>query len=439
MKEMIKKELSKTDFIDVLREGKKSDYHLDLKKYFGGLDRLVQIQQEWPIFEGNNARFHLEDYMELKGYKLSLFSYVDDGALFQSRFSDIEYAPGKYKNCIEDGNFWVTSKKDPKVSFLLNSRTSKYDKAYDLNITCVQGHTKVAEDLIRDFREYIREKNIYKKQKFRGDLSFIKHDKVYTWDDLILNEETFELLQHNLLTVLTRREIYNSFGVSHKRGVILAGSPGTGKTLVGKILCSLMKDWSFLWISPGDLQRIDTLKSYCSLAREIAPTILFLEDLDLHFQSRDANAQNSLLGELMNQLDGIDDVSNIIVIGTTNRPGDLEAALAKRPGRFDKIINFEVPDKPAIKRMLENFGGDRLSKDIDWDKVLTSAVGMSGAQVKEVLTQAILKLLDNPNFKESQPIKFTTEDLLRAVKVCKKKDFSPQKVGFMNEVESAFD
>lgn len=130
---------NKVKLVESLREGKKSDYLCKLEKYFDNLDHVVHTQQEWPLHEGHNARFHLQNFMDLKGFKLELFSYVDEGVLVPSRFSDVEYAPDKYKSCIEDGTFFVTKKDDEKVTFLLSSRLSRYDRTYDIGLTCHQG------------------------------------------------------------------------------------------------------------------------------------------------------------------------------------------------------------------------------------------------------------------------------------------------------------
>lgn len=430
-------ETTQHKLVKVLRDGRKSDYLCKIEKYFGNLDHVVDTKQEWPIHEGHNARFHLQDFMASKGFVLELFSYIEDGTLFPSKFSDVEYGPNKYKSCIEDGTFFVCKKDDPKVTFLLTSRMARYDRTYEIGITCLEEQVKLSEDLIREFREYIVDHNIYRKQKLHGDLSFIKQDIKYSWDDLLLDPDTFNLLQQNLLTVLDKREVYAKLGITTKRGIILSGDPGTGKTMVGKILSSTLTDWSFLWISPGDLQRIETLRTYCQLAKIIAPTILFLEDLDLHFKDRDVNASSSMLGELMNQLDGIDDISNIVVIGTTNKPGDLEAALAKRPGRFDKVIKFDKPSEATVKKMYERFSKDRLG-EVDWDKVLVASKGLTGAQIKEVLNQAMLKLIDNSKFDASKPIKLSTKDILDGIKASKNKDFSSPTVGFSPLERAAF-
>lgn len=413
------------DFAQAIREGTANAYVLHLQKHFGGVDTLVRVHEEWPIAEGNNARFHLEDFVKEEGYKLQFFNYHTEGEVFPCKFSDVEYSPNKYKNCLEDGKFFLSK---GKQSFLMHSSMSKYDRVYELGITCPREHMEEAQQLIRKFRKYIEVHNIYKGARFKGDLSFVKQDKEYTWDDLVVDDATRQQIQRNLLTVLQNRQLHSKFSISTKRGIILSGEPGTGKTMLGKILCSTMKDWSFLWVSPGDLGRIENLKGYCHLAKTISPTILFLEDLDLHFQSRDSNAENSLLGELMNQLDGIDDVSNVVVVATTNRPGQLEDALAKRPGRFDKVIHFGKPDSKTLQVMFERFGEGKLA-EINWEKLLRSAEGSTGAQVKEIITQAILSRLDSASFDEKEEFKLTTSELVAAARTCKGKDFTSA-VGF---------
>lgn len=423
-------ENTKKSLVDVIRSSHKGEYILKLTEYFGGsVDDLVEFRQEWPLHEGNNARYHLEAFMANEGYKLQLFTYDNHENFTPCRFSDIEYAPDKYKSCPEEGNFLLQHKEHPERKMLLVTCASKYDRLYYLSLFCSVKVVDEAKNLIRRFREYIDKNNIYKRQKIQGSLDFIKQDRPYSWDDLVLDPKTLQTLQQNLLTVLTKREIYASLGISSKRGIILSGPPGTGKTMCGKVLCSTMPDWSFIWVSPGDLSRVENIKAYCDLAKTIAPTILFLEDLDLHFQSRDSNAESSLLGELMNQLDGINDVSNIVVIGTTNKPGQLEEALAKRPGRFDKIIKFGNPTREVREQLFQKFGAGKLG-DIDWDKLAVEAKDLSGAQVKEVITQAILKILDKYTSGEPPKIQLSTDDLIESIRAGKGKDFTPSSLGF---------
>lgn len=425
---------TKQDLVDVIRLSKINDYHLALKEEFGSLDNLIKLSQTWPRYEGINARYYLDVFPELEGFSSQLLSYMEDDVLYPSRFSDIEYAPKKMKNCLERGNLLLKSKTDPTLKFLLETSDDKYDGTYEISITTPLEKREIAEQFLRKFREYVLSHNIFKGHKIAGNLGFIELDHKYSWDDLLVDDLTMKALKRNLVTVLENRQRYADFGVTSKRGLILSGEPGSGKTTVGKILCHTMPEWSFLWVGPGDLGRISDLKKFCEVAKAIAPTILFLEDLDMHFQSRDTNAFNSMLGELMNQLDGIEDVSDIVIVGTTNRPGELEAALAKRPGRFDQVIKFEKPDASVRRRMLERFSQGKLKPDVDWEKVLLNTDGLTGAQLKEVLNQGFLRILDQADFKPKEPILLGTMDLLEGAKICRGKDFSIP-VGFANRAQ----
>lgn len=429
---------TKKQLVEVIKEGKISDLEKKVFEFFGSIDNLIEFDETWPRHEGLTSRYCLEEFLKSRNLELSIFSYVEEGYLRPSRFSDVEYAPGKYRSCLERGSFFVWSK-DKKIKLLVQADESRYEDRFIFSVICAQSDTEYATTFVREFRQYCVDHNIFKKQKLRADLAFIKQEKSYSWDDLVLDKDTSNAIKTNLLTILNKNVLYSKFGVSHKRGIIFSGEPGTGKTLVGKILCSTLTDWSFIWVSPGDLGRVEKLKAYVGLAKAIAPTILFLEDLDMHFQNREVNGYNSMLGELMNQLDGIEDVNNVIVVGTTNRPGELEKALAKRPGRFDKVIEFKKPEGQLQRKMFEVFGKDRLSDDIDWVKILSHTKNFTGAQIKEALNMAVLTALEKAS-DSIQDIKLSTDQLLDGVKSAAGKDFSvPSQVGFTSSASPAYD
>lgn len=420
---------TKQTLIDIIRSGQTSQWILKLGKYFTSLDSLVEVNRDWPKFEGLNARYHLDTFFsKVKGYEVSLFNYIDEDARRPSYYSDVEYSPKKFKSCLESGTL-VLHQGEGKPVFLLTIRDDRYERTTELALVTDLAWKEAGEDLLREFRDYIRDNSIFKRQKFGGNLQFLEVGK-HSWDDLLLDEGTLKLLQRNLLTVLDNRELYKKFGASSKRGIILSGPPGTGKTMLGKILCNTMNEWTFIWLSPGDLSRTSDLKLFCQLARDTAPSIIFLEDLDLHFQSRDSAAFNTMLGELMNQLDGIEDLDNVIVIGTSNRPEELEKALAKRPGRFDKIIELGTPSEKVREQMLRKFSKGQLSDDVDWKSVIKATEKFTGAQMKEVVNQAVLTQIDKGLVADKESLSLSTEDLLSAVNACKDKDFAPIKMGF---------
>lgn len=183
-------------------------------------------------------------------------------------------------------------------------------------------------------------------------------------------------------------------GVRAHSGLILSGPPGTGKTSLGRELMS-RAGCSFLWVTPGDLRSAQAVEETFALARWLAPTIIFLEDLDLVAESRDRVHQSSLLGELMNELDGLGEDVPVLTIATTNRLAVVEEALRNRPGRFDQVIEIGPPDDELRAALLSNrLRGCRIDpRDLAW--LSAQLKGATGAEVEEMVNRSItLALLD---------------------------------------------
>lgn len=115
--------------------------------------------------------------------------------------------------------------------------------------------------------------------------AFLRLDRPYTWEEMVLDSATRAEIDCHILQFLDRLRRCRAFGLSLKRGILLVGPPGTGKTLLGKILCSNLPT-TFIWVSPGEMDNPPQLQRLFSLARELQPTILFLEDLDLYASRR---------------------------------------------------------------------------------------------------------------------------------------------------------
>ena len=202
----------------------------------------------------------------------------------------------------------------------------------------------------------------------------------------------------------------------------------TGKTLLGKILCNVI-DWTFVWVTPRHLQDARDVTRIVSMCRDLSPTILFLEDIDLFGGNRHNNSNVGVLGELMNQLDGIQENRNIITIATTNNVEVLEKALLKRPGRFDRVIEFTEPKGNNIVQMLKLFSkGVNLDPDVNFDILAKSLQGLTGAQIKELVSLAILYAIDVKSYNENKVLFVKISHFQQALPSVKKKDY--KSVGF---------
>jgi ATP-dependent 26S proteasome regulatory subunit len=172
-----------------------------------------------------------------------------------------------------------------------------------------------------------------------------------------------------------------------KRGILLHGPPGSGKTLSAMYLVAQMPGRSVLLLTGAGMGSIETA---CNLARLLAPATVILEDVDLigtqrHRQTVDANA---LLFELLNQMDGLADDTDILFILTTNRPDILEPALASRPGRIDQALEIPPPDADCRRRLFALYSRGLRLELTNMDRLIERTAGVSGAFIRELLRKA---------------------------------------------------
>jgi hypothetical protein len=206
-------------------------------------------------------------------------------------------------------------------------------------------------------------------------------------DELILPDEVRKRIERHTLSFSRHAETLRAAQRHLKRGILLHGPPGTGKTLTAMYLVSQMPGRSVLLLTGAGMRSIEAA---CNLARMLAPATVILEDVDLigterHMQTVGANA---LLFELLNQMDGLADDTDILFVLTTNRPDILEPALASRPGRIDQAIRVPPPDATCRRRLLELYARGLELELADWDRLIARTEGVTGAFIRELLRKA---------------------------------------------------
>lgn len=195
-----------------------------------------------------------------------------------------------------------------------------------------------------------------------------------TWDDIVIDPETKKI-------IVQQTKMFQTTGKRSKRGILIHGEPGNGKTLLGKILAHTLDCHCFYITSQTfDTGAAKQLSMLFELARLLKPSILFFEDIDLIVgKKREENAYKGFLGELLNQLDGPQRNEQMLVMATTNDITALDDALANRPGRFDVKIEFGNPNETNRSALLS-----RLITVKNLDPYVELTNGLSCAQVNEV-------------------------------------------------------
>ena len=248
----------------------------------------------------------------------------------------------------------------------------------------------------REWEEYARGHSYLRGQAFFADGQIIERARKYTWDNILLAEPARRLIRVHVEGFLRNREVLRSHGVKARRGLILSGPPGTGKTLLGKVLADTLEGASFMWVSPRHVQNPASFQEILEVARFTAPTVVFLEDLDLFGEEREGGG-GMCLGELMNQLDGAVDNEDLVTIATTNRLDVIEKALRNRPGRFDRVIEMNEMDEMCRRKLLARLLAKAEVSPEDMSYLVEATREYTGAQVQELANTLYILSADSDN------------------------------------------
>jgi hypothetical protein len=204
---------------------------------------------------------------------------------------------------------------------------------------------------------------------------------------LILPEDLLKRIERQAMGLSKHATRLKAAGRHLKRGILMHGKPGTGKTLSAMYLAAQLPDRTVIVLTGGAVGSIETA---CGLARLLEPATIILEDVDLIGTEREHQtvSANALLFELLNQMDGLGEDADVLFILTTNRPDHLEPALSARPGRIDLAIEVPLPDESCRKRLLELYGKGLTLALADIDVWVRRTKGVSAAFIRELLRKA---------------------------------------------------
>jgi ATPase family associated with various cellular activities (AAA) len=212
-------------------------------------------------------------------------------------------------------------------------------------------------------------------------------------DEVVLPEGRLEQMERHTINFSEHAEELLKAGRSLKRGLLLYGLPGTGKTLTVMYLISRMPERTTLLTTGSGMGLIQTV---AAMARQLAPSMVVLEDVDLVAQERTTPGFGArpVLFELLNEMDGLRDDQDVIFVLTTNRPDILEPALAARPGRIDLAIELPLPDAEGRRRLLDLYSRGVTLDGVDVGGLADRTEGATPAYIKELLRKATLQSLD---------------------------------------------
>jgi ATP-dependent Clp protease adapter protein ClpS len=396
----------------------KKFYHAPqaLASHFAGIptDRLVTTSRQFPghmradvqagidrLFSTSPLRFfgiHEEQRYET----LSFAALLRDGrhaqAIAPAQYHDVDIGESAPVKCLENGLWLCRTEDDLRYAVVLSAHREYSREAGTRIEIAVPAGAEGAEFVQRCFTEL--ERAVNDARCYRGKVLSLDVERGYSGrttgimvhkvplvqrDDVILPDATLKLLDRNVLDFVGNRPKLRHLGQSTRKGILLYGPPGTGKTHTIRYLASNLPDHTTLIITAA---QIGALAQYMSLARLLQPAMVVIEDADLVARDREqmsSACDEVMLNELLNEMDGLKQDADILFVLTTNRPEQLERALASRPGRIDQAIEVPVPNETGRKKLVQLYGRGLPLGEAIVGEAAQRTEGVSAAFIKELM------------------------------------------------------
>ena len=256
--------------------------------------------------------------------------------------------------------------------------------------------TAQAQEVHRELAELRSRLNVYRGQvlEMQGDGTIeFPALPATAREDVVLPEQVLRRVERHTVDVAARRGELRAAGQHLKRGLLLYGPPGTGKTHTTRYLVQRLEGTTVFLLSGRALPLIGMVTE---LARELQPSAVVLEDVDLVAEDRGyGDGASPVLFELLDAMDGAAADADLLFLLTTNRADLLEPALAARPGRVDVAVEIDLPEPDARRRLFEVYSrGVRLAVEpADVDAVVERTAGVTASFLKELVRRAVLESL----------------------------------------------
>jgi hypothetical protein len=318
---------------------------------------------------------------------------------------------GEVRPCVRCGMYLVTEG-EVRTAALLRAASPEYGQER-VSVQLVSTDPAAAGRAAVEIRAAALEHNVFRGKVLSFGQDVFGHGQTLLQfhrrptmaaDQLILAPETLAEVQRQVVEVARHKERLLAAGQHLKRGLLLYGPPGVGKTHTVRYLTSSLVGTTVLQLTGNALHLI---AEACSIARALQPAMLIIEDVDLIAEDRGMHpGHHPMLFQLLNEMDGLAEDADVVFVLTTNRADLLEPALAARPGRVDQAVELELPGTDARRALFELYRGNLEVDTSGLDEVLARTEGVTASFLKELLRRAALlaatRAGDTPELSVSQ-------------------------------------
>ena len=326
---------------------------------------------------------------------------------------------GETHSCVSNGIYLVRDGAD-RLAIMLLLTTS--GASIEVSLQIVAADQPTVDQVRREIWRLAQERSLFRGQVLSfgpemfghgssTPLNFLARPNV-SRGQVVLPEALLDEIERQVIGVARHSKRLLASGQHLKRGILLHGAPGTGKTHTVGYLLGQLPGVTVIVISGRALGRITEA---CSVARTLQPAAVVVEDVDLIAEERTArDGQHPLLFQLLNEMEGLNSAADVTFLLTTNRADLLEPALAARPGRVDLAAELPLPDADARRQLLRLYSGRLVVDDVDLDAVIARTKGVTAPFLKELLRRAALLAAEADGAGEG-PLRVTDADLATAL------------------------
>jgi len=345
-----------------------------------GVKKPAEVSASLPAYYSRLLAWALKHYMKDEGWKVAKTFDSRGGVL---RYTAAQTGMNSYENVYRKGYF-LLKRQERRLAVFLDNRFDYQGEAW---ITAYAVGKREASRFAGGVAAYAEKNNFYRggKLDFSGLPFFIKLPE-RCWQDIAIDPAMRDEVEANTTSFLSRIEDLAEYGVPGKRGVLLVGEPGTGKSLLCRVLMNESPGITCILASDFWLFADGYLDSLYRMANDLKPSIVIIEDIDLIGDKR----RGKTLYTLLKMLDGIEQFDGVVTVATTNFLESLDKALTERPSRFDRIIRLQQPgerERMAIIRRLAR----RIPLDDQMQEYIAGrTAGYTPAQVQEAVFSIVI-------------------------------------------------
>jgi hypothetical protein len=383
-----------------------------------GPNDQVELSELYPIFMNGIVSKSILYYLKRNGFEI----LYERNFRWGEREIPMEYGEmitsrGVTENLIIKGmQFAVKTVGDVKL--VINTNFTGMTGIVTLSFQ--KQYMEMFGNALKEIARYIDELDYMRGEKISASGQLLNVSE-YLWDDVVLEDGIQRSLEDNILNFFDKKELYLINGIPFKMGVILEGPPGTGKTLIGKILANKTKDATFMLSTAKDICDSGDVANLFRMARRLAPTIIFMEDIDFFGQSRTAGKVMRVTGELLNQMDGIEDNNGILTVATTNHPEMIDDAIMRRPGRFDVRVEVGALCASNREKLLTRFlDGRQKTEDVNFTEIAAICNEFNGSHIRALANNVCIRAINDGSLDENGHIILLKEHFVDAIARIKK-------------------